>query len=490
MKKIIAIGVVLLSFTFPHATCQTVSPLDYGLREATSGMGRYYALYNAHSEALQRGVEVSYEGIDSLDIELPPGWHSIPLGPRTDFGGLVLTVTNRVSHGSLFSLSNTAKPIELDKALVDGLDYGTVPELARGTHLLVLNDRHPWTERQGYGYKAYRADIVVVSDGRAQNATVAPWNTDSTLLSATVYDVDTLPKLFRGLTMHRTKESTYKTYCLSARGQLNLSVEKVYVTTPRSKMIADGVFSISCCARLRFLDDTVHGTYSGYGRTRNYGYAFSLNNIYGSTFERVEAEGNWGVFGSNNLNNTTLIECNIDRFDVHCYGRDARLERCTLRGRQTSITSFYGTVVLDSCHFIDYTPVAVRASYNAYPPFDAVIRNCTFELTPRYHAIVCINLLDTATNPRPELREKCWPNLTVDGLTVVVPWTVGRLDIYDPDGNLDCLGREVGHLERVSIKGLRTVRASGREVKIPIRLSSHPFKSKKEIQYDLQTISN
>ena len=463
-----------------------ISPLDFGLREATSGIGRYYAIYNAHREALYRGCEVSYKGIESIDIELPSAWKSIPLGAHTDFGGVVINVTNRAHHGALFSLVNEAKQIEMDKALVDAGDFSSLHELAHGTHLLVLQDKHPWTERQGFGYNAFRSDIVIVCDGRGQNTTVAPWNTDSTQLKAFYYDVDTVQKQICNLTMHRTKECTFRTTCVGIGGQLNVKIEHVRVTTPRSKMIADGVFSVSNSARVLFADDTVHGTYSGYGRTRNYGYAFSMNNVYDARFERVEAWGNWGVFGTNNLNTTTLVDCNIDRFDIHCYGRDAHLVRCTLKGRQTSLTSFYGTVTLDSCHFIDYTPVAVRASYNAYPPFDAVIRNCVFELTPRYHAIVCVNMLDSATNSRPELAEKCFPNLYVDGLTVVVPWTVRHLDIYNPDGNKDCLGREYGHIEDVDIRGLKTVRPNGREVKVKVHLSSHPFKTKKELNYTLQ----
>ena len=37
-----------------------ISPLDYGLREADSGVARYWALYNAHADALARHQQVSY----------------------------------------------------------------------------------------------------------------------------------------------------------------------------------------------------------------------------------------------------------------------------------------------------------------------------------------------------------------------------------------------------------------------------------------------
>ncbi len=482
MKRIIFIAVLLVAVS---AGAQ-VSPFDYGLREASSGMGRYFALYNAHVAALQQGTEVDYTGIDTLEIELPPSYKTIPLGPKTDFKGLVLYVTNHTRHGTLFGLTSVAVPLEMDKALVDEREFGQFPELAQGRHLLVLNDKTPWTERRGYGYQQYRADLMVVQDGWAINAPVAPWNTEATQLQASYYDIDTAQKVFRNLTMHRTKESTFKTYCLMLHGQYNVQIENVHVTTPKSKMIADGVFSVRNSAEISFVDVTVDGTYSGYGSTRNYGYAFSLNNVWGALFLRVKAHGNWGVFGSNNLSNTQLTDCDLDRFDIHCYGRDAWLKGCTLRQRQTQFSSMYGTVQYDSCRFIDCIPLRIRSSYNAYTPFDIVMNDCTFELTPRYHSLVNVMLLDTADNPRPELRVKCWPNLTVNRMTVVVPWTVGALNLFQPTGTLKELRREFGHVSTVYVRGLKTVRPSGSEVEVPLRLSSRPFKTVNELKYTIE----
>ena len=463
-----------------------VSPIDYGLLEAEDGVGRYRALYNAHVAALEQGVSVNYDSIDTLELELPADFKSIPLGRHTDFGGLVIYVTNNVKHGALFSMSSASKPLDLDKTLVDGRQFDSVPELAEGWHLLILKDKKPWTERRGYGYQQYRADIMVVHDGRGINAPIAPWNTDSTLLNASYCDIDTSAKTFRNLTMHRTKGCTFRTGCIAISGQYNVLIENVHVTTPKSKMIADGVFSISSSARISLVDVTVDGTYSGYGSTRNYGYAFSMNNVWGAYFQRVEAHGNWGVFGTNNLSHTQLVDCNLDRFDIHCYGRDALLQRCILRQRQTQFSSMYGTVEFDSCHFIDCIPVRIRSSYNAYTPFDIVMRDCTFELTPRYHSLVNVMLLDTADNPRPELKEKCWPNLQVTNMTVVVPWTVGALNLFHPTGTLRELRREFEYIDSVEVHNLRTVRANGTPVKIPVRLSSRKFKTANELNYTVE----
>lgn len=484
MKKIRILGLLGILGLFGQLHAQ-VSPFDYGLREATGGMSRYFALYNAHVAALQQGVEVDYSGIDTLELELPPSWRSIPLGPHTDFQGLVLYVTNHAHHGALFSLTQGATELAIDKSLVDGLDYRSVPELAQGDYLLILNDRKAWTERRGFGYMQYRSDLVVVHDGQGLNAPVMPWNSDSTRLKASYVAVDTAQKVFRNLTMHRAKGCSFRTTLIAVSGQYNVFIEHVHVTTPKSKMIADGIFSISNSANVTLRDIKVEGTYSGKGRPDVYGYAFSLNNLYNSRFEHIDAWGNWGVFGSNNLNRTLLEHCNVDRFDIHCYGRDATLRECVLEGRQTLYTSFYGTARFERCHFKNYIPVRVRSSYNAYTPFDIEIQDCTWELSPRYHYLLRVNLLDTALNPRPELQEKCWPNIQVDGLTIVVPLTVGRVYVIDPCDNRADLKHEIGYISRVKLNGVTMKRPNGRPVDIPLAFTTYPFKSKQPITYEI-----
>ena len=469
-----AVLLTLISIKIPTVMAQ-VSPFDFGLREAESDTARYWVLYRTHTEALARGLEVSYEGIDTLELELPADFKSIPLGPRTDFGGLVLYVTNHARHGSLFTMTSRQKELTMTKHRVEVGDFRMVPELATGDKLLVLNDKKPWTERIGYGYRVFRQDLIWVHDGKGMNTPIAPWNTDSTHLSAAFYDVDTAGKVFRGLTLHRREGSTFRTCCLYLDGQFNVLVEDVHVTTPKSRMTADGVFGVINSARIAFRDVTVDGTYSGYGRWRDYGYAFTLNNLWNTTFERVTADGNWGVFGTNNLSNTVLTDCDINRFDIHCYGRDALLKRCTLRQRQTQFSSMYGTVTFDSCRFADCIPVRIRSSYNAYTPFDIEMRDCTFELTMRHHSLVNVMLLDTAANSRPELSRKCWPNLTVTGMTVIVPGTVRAMNLYEPTGILSELKKPVDYISKVSVNGLRMLRPNGKPASIPVRLSSREF---------------
>lgn len=251
-------------------------------------------------------------------------------------------------------------------------------------------------------------------------------------------------------------------------------------------MIGDAVFGIRNSVNITFRDITVDGTYSGYGRWRDWGYAFSLNNLWNTTFERVWGDGNWGVFGTNSMSDTKLIDCNLNRFDIHCYGRNATLTRCTLFQRQTQFSSMYGTVLFDSCRFVDCIPVRIRSSYNAYTPFDIEMDNCTFEITSRYHSLVNVMLLDTATNARPELREKCWPNLVINNMQVIVHNSVRNLNLFHPTGTTSELKKPFGHIEKVILHGINAVKNNGKETNVNVRLSSRKFLTTKQLQIEIE----
>lgn len=476
----VCLGLLILFSTMAVAQEQArpkaVSPFDFGLGDAATGEERYWALYEAHAAAIRMKVDVDYSGIDTLLLDIPKDAKTIPLRPNTDFKGLVIFVRNRERDHTLFSLSQTAIPIEIPKERLDNPDFSDLPELAEGDVLLILNDKHPWVaERIGYGSPAMRHDILYLRNGKAQNCPVAPWNTPATEASCSFCHTDSHPKTIANLTIHRDIESSAKTYVCRIACQSHVTIRNIRVTTPKSKLLADGIFSVTNCAHISFEDVRVEGTYSKAGVGTGYGYAFSLNNLWKSRFVRVEADGNWGVFGSNCMSNTYLEECNLNRFDIHCYGSDATCVRCTFQNKQTQFSSMYGTVFFDSCTFDDCIPLRIRSSYNAYTPFDIVMRNCTFRPTLRYHALVNLMLLDTNDNSRPELNPKCIPNVRIENMTVEVPRMVSRIILYNPTGSTEeCTQRRWGHLSQIEINGLRTVR-NGKPARAKLFLSDRPI---------------
>ena len=485
-RRILLLAALLFAGGFAQGQQPAVSPFDYGLREAQSDTARYTALLRAHNAAVSAGVDVDYTGIDSLYIEVPHGAPTIPLTRHNDFKGCTFFVLNREKDNALFGMTQPTPRIALDKALVDQGDFGGMEALNKGWMLLILYDRHPWVaQRIGYGYPFERRDVLLLHDGKAVNNVVASYNTDSTALEAYFCKVDTIRKTIENITIVRDKRCTYKSYCFNIIGQDNVLLRNISITTPKSRLTADGAIIAQNATRIALEDVTIDGTYSA---PQKYGSGVSMNNVWCASFTRLKADGKWGVFGTNNMSGTLLRECDVNRFDIHCYGRDARFIGCTFRGKQTQFSSMYGTVVFDSCLFADCIPVRIRASYNAYTPFDIVMRNCSFDATRRHHALVNVMLLDTALNARPELAEKCWPNLRVENLTVNILSGPRRLDLYEPTGTLSECSKPVAYISKVQVDTLAMLR-KGKPAEATLHVFSHPVATKGIVEQAVDNIS-
>ena len=483
-KTVLFIILLIINIAAPLVAQQVVNPLDFGLRQARDGKERYAILHATHQYAYDHRLPITYAGIDTIDLDVPDGAKSMPLPYHTDFAGVVLKVRNDSDKDvTLFLLGgdSAATPITVTAAQIDNGNFSSLPQLAKGDHLLIINDKNPWTERIGYGYKCYRADLLYIHDGKSLNQPVTTYSHPATQLECSYVPVSTEQKTIENVTILRARGEQHKSYCFRITNQSNVLIRNVYIHTPKGKHIADAAIALSNCANCRIEDVTVDSTYSVPG---SYGYAISMGNVWNTTFVRLVADAAWGVFGSNNVNETTLRQCDINRFDIHCYGRNARCVECTFRNKQTQFSSMYGTVVFDSCHFIDCIPVRVRSSYNAYTPFDIELRHCTFDITLRYHALVNVMLLATEPNARPELAARCWPNLYIEDLTVNLPFMTRRLILYDPTGTTSECKKPVDYMSRIEINGIRFLR-NGKPVKCELKTSSRRFKTVEPFQFHL-----
>lgn len=472
-----------------HASLQDepLNPLSFGLREAADAQQRYEILYTCHYEAFRQHRPVSYAGIDTIYLEIPFAAQPMPLTYNTDFAGVVIFVRNDSDKDvTLFSLDGEqpVKEIALDSRLLDSGDFRSIPEFQAGEYLLIASDRTVWTERIGFGYPVYRSDLLYISDGRALNKPVATYTTPSTKAHFVYVPVNTEPKIVQNITIHRGRYEKHKTYCFKFNNQNNITLRNVHISTPKTKINADGAITLSNCANCTIQDVTIDSTYSYPGA---YGYGVSMNNTWNTTFVRLKADGAWGVFGTNNVSKVTLRECDVNRFDIHCYGRDAYLVNCTFRNKQTQFSSMYGEVVFDSCHFIDCIPVRIRSSYNAYTPFDIKIRHCTFDATLRHHALVNVMLLSTEANPRQELAPRCWPNVYVEDLTVNLPFLTRKLEIIEPTGTLSECKKPVDYMQHIEINGLRTLRR-GKPEYCDLYFSKRRFSTKELFRIDYKYV--
>lgn len=460
------------------------SPFDFGLESALTDSSRYDVLYRTHAAAVAAGGHVDYTGIQELSIEITAGVEPIPLTPNSDFGGLILNVKNRAQKCFIFTMINSGDSVDVPQELVDEGDFSTVKGLDTGMVMLVLEDETPWVaNRSGYTYGAMRKDILLVENGKALNHPISSYQTDSTKLKCRMIPVTKDVKTISNITIRRSAESTYKAMCFSVSGQHNLLIRNVRISTPKSSLMADEAISITNCTRVTCEDVHIDGTYS---QVDKYGYGLMLNNVWDSKFIHVVAKANWGVFGTNNMNKTVLKNCDINRFDIHCYGRDVQMVNCKFSDLYNQFSSVFGQISYEGCHFVKFVPVLIETTYNAYTGFDLVMKNCVFDASESRNMLVSVGYLTDTKNSRPELAEKCWPNISIKNLTVNVPDVVKSIVLFKTKGTI-APNSAVGYISKVKIDGLK-FNYSGSGHSASFYLSSSEVVSKNQILCQLNNV--
>lgn len=396
------------------------SPLSFGLLEAKDGIERYDCLYRTHRAALEAGVNVSYKGIDTLDIEISETAKSIPLTENTDFCGIVLRVRNVAKGHFVFELSQKVKDLKVEKSRIDTGNFSDVSSVSSGRVVLVLEDNNPWVKnRRGYQYGAIRKDLIYLLNGKAQNRPVSAYNTETTSPKVTYYMSSSKPKRISNITFIRCPENTMRAYLFRISNQSNIIVSNIVCETPDNTLSSDQLISVLNCANMVFKDITIHGTYSQENKS---GYGISMNNVYNVSFYRLVANAKWGIFGNNNVNRIRLFDSDINRFDVHCYGRDIFFKNCRFRNLYNQFSSIFGTVSFRKCEFFDFIPVLFEPSYNAYTKFDLIFNNCVIHANKgKNYLISGGELTGINTSERAELRRQEYPIISINGLKIEMP---------------------------------------------------------------------
>lgn len=424
-------------FSLIQVKAKAFSPIDFGLLEARNGVERYEALLRCHKQALQGNGSVSYMGLDSIYLEIPVRANSIPLTEKTDFCGVRIIVKNQSKDIFLFTMEHIFLPINLTAHQIDEGDLTTCASLAQGSYIVIVEDKKPWVEeRIGYGYPHIRKDILLVKNGRAKNRPVMPYNNKHSNPFCTYRKVSNQEKTISNLHFYRTHDSTKNTGLIKVNGEHNLKIKNVYVFTPSgNNMYGDRVIEVSNSSSVTYEDITVEGTYS---REDEFGYAFSLNNVWNYTARRVRADANWGVYGTNNLNKVLLEKCKINRFDIHCYGRDVTMKKCCFFKLYNSFGATFGNIYFDQCIFDGSIPYLNAGSYNTFVKTKVIFNKCKFCLTNSTNFLVWMMGMKTDINSRPELSNKYLPDISLKRCEVNVPndvneWYLYRLGSYRND---------------------------------------------------------
>lgn len=400
----------------PVANKSSISPVEFGLLDAKTGEERYEILLRTHNRAIQEGVMVNYHGLQSIDLTIPKNASSIPLGPTNDFADVVFNVTNKSKEVYLFSYVNKSIIIEVLGKDIDGGRFLDSPRLCAGTVLLSIEDKNPWVEnRQSYSYGHQRKDILLIKNGRAENQVVMPYDNGQSDPICKYYTPEYPYLQLSGLTLNRTSESTSKTYLCNIVGVDDVIIKNVVINTPQSDLTGDAAINIVDCTNVDLNNITINGTYS---LSNRFGYGISMNNIWNFHANKLSATGNWGIFGNNNINTALIENSEINRFDIHCYGRDISFKKVSFFKLYNQFSSTYGTISFDECRFNHFIPVLYETSYNAYVPHSIIFNRCDFYLDAKRNYLISAGRLDSRVNSRIELSRKSWPNVTINKMNV------------------------------------------------------------------------
>lgn len=457
-----------------------VSPLQYGLLETKTGEERFWVLYNTHIDAIRQNKKVDYSKISSIDIEIPANAKSIPLTDLTDFKGVELRVTNtKKNEFTLFVLTKDTEKIIIDKKSFASYSFEANPELKKGLYLLIIEDENPWiVNRIGFSYGATRRDILLIKNGRALNKTISPYYNLLSKPRCSFVKATPRKKYFRNLTFVRTEASSMMTFLLRVKNVNNYEISGInLITSEKEGWYADAIISIECCTNFSMSNVNVNNTYSLENR---FGYAFVMNNVWNSLIKNIHSKAKWGVFSGSNINKASLTDCNINRFDLHCYGRDYSLKRCTIT-YEMPISSIFGYMSFKDCIFENAYPCEYRYDYNAYTPFDLSFKDCVFKMDPRHNFIVFLSILSNDRNSRKELESKCLPNILIKNCLIEVDESVKSWDFIHIGDNY--YTEPIGYISKIIIDGVKIKGSSG-----DVRLVTHNIETLNPVSISISNV--
>ena len=475
---LLALFFVLPQFSFGRS----LSPLDYGLLSARTGVERYEVLLKTHQAAVERGCGVTYEGIKRIDIEIPKSAKTIPLSYYTDFAGVELSVLNREKRITLFSLSNRIEPIEVKQSCIRKGRFLSNKKLRNGKKLLIVIDETPWVkQRRGYKYGVTRKDVLLINNGRAVNNVIALYSTPESSPKCFFCDVTEQEAVIKDLVFTRSKNSNQITQFVSIKNQNNVLIKDIVINTPEGTGLSgESALIIENSTNVTLEEVTINGTYS---LKDKYGYGIEMNNVWNSRFLKLKANCNWGVFGNNNVSYATLEDCDINRFDIHCYGKDVYCKNTLFRDLYNQYSSFYGTLRYENCRFINFVPVLFESSYSAYTFFKLEIENCSIYVdAKRPYLINAGNPSLLAENPRQELTSAQWPDVSIKNSIIILPEETKSWTLFQATGKDDSY---IGGLSSISVEGLEirsqtttpSVRLSNRKVRLKNKLEKRILNS-------------
>lgn len=487
-RLLVLLVVALIPITcFPliHNGKKDVSPFDYGLTEAKTGVERYVVLLKTHQAAVRSGVNVDYTGIDTLKIEIPEKSSRIPLTQYNDFNGCVMVVKNTLKNCWLFETKEKETPVDVSKSAIDTGDFRKVEPLKNGRYLLLIEDEKPWVlRRKGREYGHQRRDILLIENGVAKNIVTMPYNNAYSSPKCSFIKVCDEPWVMKNLTVKRDPACTSVTHIATISGYNDVRISNVTLYTPSSSLVNDRGIRINNCTNVTLENVRIDGTYS---QANHSGYGVNMNNIWNFKAYGMYGKANWGIFGTNNINTAKIENSKINRFDIHCYGRNVSFKNVDFFDLYNQFSSVYGTISYDHCTFTDFVPVRNGGSYYSYVGHDVIFSDCIFTATPQKSILIKMGNMNEAIEMRHELITKCLPNVSIKNMTVNMKDGANELLVFRCSSGGKKLA-DIGFISKISIDGL-TVNSDGETSVNGITLSNVSIQTKNLVDCQMKNVT-
>lgn len=489
---------ILLSITTLTSAQNNPSALTDSISKAvkaypSNSPDLYKALYHIHLLAQKKNTPITYPDYVSgnsnktIELTITGKEEPLPLSEQTDFNGWTFKITTdetAKNESTLFRMSRNSLGINntISKTMIDKGDFRNVEELKDGLRILIIHDTTPWTYRhdtpetyfpngkpgtpwQDWDYtdqrKKYRDDILFIKDGIAQNKPIAPYNTSASSPTYKYVKINDQQSVFKNITLECSSQCKKTIKLLTITNTNNLLISHIKVIIPKD-------ISLYNCSSITLInvtnatiqDYTIENTFS---KINQWGYGLDMNNVWNIDIIRMNATTPlWGVIGNNNVNTARLRDCAINRFDIHCYGRDISCGNCIFKNDNylkevkdakyagnlkeknyhiyNRFSSLYGTLTYENCTFDGFYPFLTDYAYNIYTGCDVVFRNCTMNIyQSKYAYLFKMGFWGAPTNQRAEHRKRCFHNVQIDGMTFRLNKGISNiymfylLDRYDLD---------------------------------------------------------
>ena len=296
-----------------------------------------------------------------------------------------------------------------------------------------MTDSTPWVRnREDHTYGHYRKELLRVRGLRSSDTPVLPYQGTASRPVIRGRRIEEEKVFFGNITLLRDSASTARVYLTDIENCVGVTMKNVTVVTPESTLNDDCIIKIYNCADVWIDSVTLMGSYSHKDHS---GYGLLMDNLRDTRVSHLFARSEWGIFGTNNMCNTTMEDCDFDRFDIHCYGRDVAFKNCRQQNSYNQFSSVVGNISFDNCRFDNFTPVLIEDSYNAYTHFTLSMKRCDWHLTKDNHTLMKAGRINPAMAGREELDNNVsLPDVEIDSITLGYDKEVKELMLFQYTG--------------------------------------------------------